>query len=258
MSADREERLRAEVLEASLTLHTRGWVANHDGNVSARLGEGRLLATPTAVSKGAVRPETLIVVDGDGRVLSGTRKSFSELKFHLAIYAVRPDVEVVVHAHPPSATGLAVAGVELGEPFLAEPVVSLGRRVPLVAHALPDEDLGGFAAAFEGADAVMMANHGVFTVGPDVETALLRLELVEHLSRIFLAARQAGGPRPLPEALVQKLQARHEQLFPRARGGAGPTLGGQNPSASPAAVATSGPDPRPAADIVADALRRFR
>ena len=137
-----EEALRAELVERSRELHQRGWVANHDGNLTVRLGPGRFLATPTAVSKGAVVPEMLIVVDEKGAVVQGTRGGFSELKLHLAAYKARPEVQCVVHAHPPTATGFAVAGQELGPPFMAEPVVSIGPRVPLVPFGLPgDPDL---------------------------------------------------------------------------------------------------------------------
>ena len=202
-----EETLRADLVAASHALHARGWVANHDGNVTARLGD-HFLSTPTAVSKCAVRPEMLIVVDHDAQVVQGTRKGFSELKLHLAAYALRPDIGCVIHAHPPTATGFAVANIELGPPFMAEPVVSLGRRIPLVPFSM-SPDLGALADA----DALMLANHGVLTVGPDLETALLRMELVEHIARIALVARQLGGPVALPDDLVDQLQKKHEGIF---------------------------------------------
>lgn len=239
-----EESLRAELLRTSHAIHARGWVANHDGNVSAHLGEGRYLATPTAVSKAAVTAESLIVVGLDGKVLTGTRKGFSEWKLHRAAYAARPDIAAVLHAHPPSATGLAVAGMSLGEPFLAEPVVSLGREIPLVPFGMPGENDAALADALGCADAVLLANHGVLTVGPDLETCLLRMELVEHLSRIYLASLPAGGPRRLPEELVARLHAQHLQLFPKGAQTA--------PEAERAPV-----PPGPARDIVAEALRRL-
>ncbi|MCB9746462.1 MAG: class II aldolase/adducin family protein [Alphaproteobacteria bacterium] len=238
-----EERLRREVLETSHALHARGWVANHDGNVTAALGEGRYLATPTSESKGAVTAESLIVVDGEGALLAGTRKGFSELKLHLAAYRARADVRAVLHAHPPSATGLAVAGVPLGEPFMAEPVVSLGREIPLLPFAMPGENDADIAQALGRADALMLGNHGVLTVGPDLETCLLRMELVEHLARIFLVAQQVGGPQRLPAELVHALQAKHEALFPKELG---------QSSSAPLTTPSGG-----AGSIVNEALRRF-
>jgi L-fuculose-phosphate aldolase len=216
-----ESRLKAEVADYAARLHARGWVANHDGNVSVRLGPGRYLCTPTATSKAAVRPESLLVVDESGARVAGSTKPFGEIGLHLAVYRARPDVNAVVHAHPPTATGFAVAGVGLDEPFLAEAVVSLGPGVPTVPYAAP-----GAAAAqaiepyLRDYDAVLLANHGVLTWGVDVEQAYLRCELVEHLARIALTARQLGGVRPLPQSnLPGLLEARFKAgLGPRARG----------------------------------------
>jgi L-fuculose-phosphate aldolase len=127
--------LAAAVATASRALHDRGWVANHDGNVSARLGPDRFLVTPTAVSKAQVTEGGLAVVCGKGQVAEGELRPPSEVALHLLVYAVREDVGAVVHAHPPHATALACAGVALDRPFLAEAVVSLGPTVPLADFA---------------------------------------------------------------------------------------------------------------------------
>jgi L-fuculose-phosphate aldolase len=211
------EQLAPEIVRVSHALHANGWVANHDGNVTAALGEGRYLATPTAVSKAAVQVSMLIVVNGAGEVLEGSRGSFSEIKLHMAAYRSRGDVRAVLHAHPPIATAFAVAGRALGEPFMAEPIVSLGAEIPLVPFGLPGEKAldASIASALERADAVMLGNHGVITVGPDLDTCLLRMELVEHMCKIALAATQLGGTKPLPHSVVQKLSEKHAKLFPR-------------------------------------------
>ena len=239
-----EETLRAEMVAASQVLHAQGWVANHDGNLTYRLGEGRFLATPTAVSKGDVVPEMLIVVDEAGEVVEGTRKSFSEFKLHRAAYMARPDVDCVIHAHPPTATGFAVAGVELGEPFLAESVVSIGPRIPLVPFGMPGDPAldAALATALEGADVLLLANHGVLVVGPDLETCLLRMELLEHLCKIALVARQLGGAVALPPGLVDDLAKKHRGLFPRETGGASASVPREHTAAG---------------DLVAAALKRL-
>jgi L-fuculose-phosphate aldolase len=212
-----KEQLAPEVVRVSRTLHANGWVANHDGNVTASLGAGRYIATPTAISKGAAQVSMLIVVNGKGEVLEGSRGSFSEIKLHMVAYRTRGDVRAVLHAHPPTATAFAVAGRSLGEPFMAEPIVSLGAEVPLVPFGLPGEPEldGAISAALERADAIMLGNHGVLTVGPDLETCLLRMELVEHMCKIALQANQLGGAKPLPYSVVQKLSEKHAKLFPR-------------------------------------------
>jgi len=215
--------LEGEVVDYSHRLHARGWVANHDGNITVRLEPGRFLATPTAVSKAAVTRDMLIVVDADGKVVSGRRKPFGELELHLLVYRHRPDVAAVIHAHPPTATGLAVAGIPVRSDLLAEPVVSLGAQVPLVPYARPrtPESTLNLAPALDEHDVVCLESHGVLACGPDLETAFLRLELVEHLARIQLVAMQVGSLRALPDADVAALlEARTKAgLGKKGRGG---------------------------------------
>jgi L-fuculose-phosphate aldolase len=250
------EALRVELAETSQAVHARGWVANHDGNLSARLGDGRLLCTPTAVSKGDVRPEWMLVLDAEGAVLEGTRRPFSELHLHRAAFAARPDIGVVLHAHPPTATGFAVAGVELGPPFMAEPVVSLGPELPLVPFFPPKDARldAALAEALQRADAVLLANHGVLTVGGSCEQALLRMELVEHLARIQLVAHQLGGARPLRQEVVSKLAARGRPPSQPSFGAADCPRPAVRPEWSGSRSSGARPD---VSQLVGDALKRF-
>lgn len=216
-----EERARAELVRYSQLLYARGWVANHDGNLSIRVGPDRIVTTPTAVSKGDLRPEWLIVVNLEGKKLEGTRSPFSELALHLKVYRERADVLAVVHAHPPTACGFAVAGMEIDPCILPEAVVSMGDRIPLAPLALPFGEEG--ARALEGLtqafDAALLEHHGVFTWGETLEQAFLRLELVEHLARIQLVAQQLGAVRRLPDARLAVLLERRTKagLGPEAR-----------------------------------------
>ncbi len=218
--------LRAEVVRYANALHGRGWVANHDGNVTARLSDDRFIATPTAVSKGDVVDSWLIVVDETGKRVSGERRSFSEFAMHRAAYEARADVSAVIHAHPPNATAFSVIGRGLERPILAEAVVSIGPRVPLAPFALPGsegalDELQRLLAVY---DVVILENHGVLTVGPTLEHAYLRMELVEHLARIERLALQMGTPRYLSQAEVQPLLDKRTKagLGPEARGAADP------------------------------------
>lgn len=199
--------LRHELAEVSRHLHERGWVANHDGNVTARDGS-RFLATPTATSKRRIQDRDLIEVDAKGQVV-GAGKAFGELGLHLAIYERRPDVNCVVHAHPPHATAISAApGNPIETPFIAEAVVSLGARIPKIPYAQPgDAARAALAPWCELVDAVIVGNHGVFAWGADPEQALLRLELVEHLARIAIAAAPIGGIEPLPATAFGPLLA---------------------------------------------------
>jgi L-fuculose-phosphate aldolase len=199
-----------DLAEYARQLHAAGWVANHDGNASVRLADKkRFLATPTATSKRLIDAHDVITVDIEGKVLSGRKKLFGEWHLHAACYKARPDVNAVLHAHPPAATACGVARKPLGAPPLPEMVVSLGANVPLLDYAMPKsagQDAAIAKALTDGdADAFLLAGNGVVTVGVDLEQALLRLELVEHWAKILVAAVALGGPQPLPADDVKKL-----------------------------------------------------
>ncbi|MBX7097752.1 MAG: class II aldolase/adducin family protein [Myxococcaceae bacterium] len=211
-------KVRAELVQVSRRLHQNGWVANHDGNVSVRLTGDRFLITPTAVSKGSVDDGMLLVVDAAGKVLEGRRKPFGELDLHLAIYRGRPEVDAVVHAHPPYATALGLTGQQLSPIALPEMVVSLGNTVPTLPRAMP-KDAAQNAALEKAAglyDAALLQGNGVFSWGPSLELALLRHELVEHCAKILHLAKAFGPVPPLGTAEEQKL------LEARAKAGLGP------------------------------------
>lgn len=241
-----QESLGRELAALCRRLHACGWVANHDGNVSVRMGDGRILASPTAVSKADVQSDMLVVVDGDGKVVAGSRRVFSEINLHLACYRARPDIRWVVHAHPCTATGMAVAGACLFDPpFLAEAVVSLGDRIPLVPYMAPGSNTAAMEEALLHGDALLLRNHGVLTVGNSAEQAFLRMELVEHLAKIQAAAQAFGGPQALPEADVERL------LEARRKAGLGVVVAAANPVV-PEAV------PANIENLVQEALRRWR
>lgn len=214
--------LRAQLLDYCGLVYQKGWVANHDGNLTVRLGAHRILATPTAMSKRDIQDGDLITVDEAGTRLSGKRRPFSELALHNAIYRARPDAGAVIHAHPPYATAMSVAGVGLEQPLLAEAVVSLGARVPLVPFAMPKTPqwVAGVEREILAHDALILQNHGVITCGDTVEQAFLRMELVEHLATVLHHAMAFGGPRPLEAGeLGPLLEARTKAgLGPKARG----------------------------------------
>lgn len=221
-------KVRAELVAASRRLHAMGWVANHDGNLSVRLTGHRLLITPTAYSKLDVDEASLIIVDLEGQVLEGRKKPFSELELHLAAYRARPEVEVVLHAHPPAATAFGLVGLELSPLAMPELVVSLGDRIPTLPRALPrtPDAVKNVEAAAAQVDAMLLAGNGALTLGADLGQALLRMELVEHYAKILATARQLGPVQPLPAAdLARLLEARKKAgLGPQPRGN-GPRLG---------------------------------
>jgi L-fuculose-phosphate aldolase len=202
-----ESALRAQIVEVGRRLYARGYTASNDGNISARLGEGRLLMTPKSVCKGFMNVEMMCITDLDGRKLAGERDPSSEMQMHLEVYRQRPDVNAVVHAHPPIATGFAVAGIPLDRAVLAEVVTTLG-SVPIADYATPStkelpEAVRKYVKAHDG---MLLANHGALTVGTDLFSAYYKMETIEHFAKISLVARLLGGERLLSRQEVDRLQ----------------------------------------------------
>lgn len=200
------ERVAADIVRVCRRLYERGLIAGPDGNVSARLLDGSIVVTPSGMSKIDVGVDDLVVVDEAGHVVEGVRRPSSELRSHLRIYARRRDVNAVVHAHPPTATGFAVAGESLVAPVLPEVILQM-REVPLVPYATPGTDAlaDAFAPLLDDHDAFLMANHGATTLGPTLEAAHQRMESVEHAARILLVARSLGRVNELSATDVQAL-----------------------------------------------------
>jgi len=203
---------RREIVEIGRRLWERGYVASNDGNISARLGD-RVLVTPTGLSKGFLKPADIVVVSTAGDRLEGAAEPTSELPMHLAVYRARADVRAVVHAHPPKATGFAVAGVPLAQCVLPEVVLTLG-QVPLAGYATPstEEVARSIGEFIPNHNAILLSNHGALTLGRDLMQAYYRMETVEHFAEITLAAKALGGPSPLSSDDVRKLLSVREKL----------------------------------------------
>jgi L-fuculose-phosphate aldolase len=209
-----EDRARAgaAIVRVCRRLYDRGLIAGADGNVSVRLVDGSVLATPTGMAKVDVHEEDLVTVARSGTVVAGARAPSSELRMHVGIYRCRPDVQAVVHAHPPTATAFAVAGESFVAPVLPEVILQMG-AVPLVGYATPGTDaLADLceSAARAGHDAFLMANHGATTMGDTLDMAHQRMESLEHAARIILAARLLGRVNELSSSEVQALRASRE------------------------------------------------
>ena len=212
--------IRREIVTVCRRLYDRGLIAGQDGNVSVRLPGGRVLVTPAGMSKVDVGPNDLVEMRlgevassrGSRGVRAGGPRASSEVLMHLRIYERRPDVQAVVHAHPPTATAFAVAGEGIMDCILPEVVYQVG-QVPLLQYATPGTE--GLADSFEPYvathDAFLLANHGATTVGPSLLLAHQRMESLEHAARIILAARQLGRVNGLTEAQVADLMAARQR-----------------------------------------------
>src|SRR5256714_6168390 len=201
------ETLRADIVEIGRRMYARGYTASNDGNISVRIAPDRLLMTPKSVCKGFMTPDMMCVTDLNGQKISGDRDPSSEMQMHLEVYRQRPDVNAVVHAHPPIATGFAVAGIPLDRAVLAEVVTTLG-SVPIADYATPStrelpEAVGRYVKAHDG---MLLANHGALTIGADLFSAYYKMETIEHFAHISLVARLLGGERLLSRQEVDRLQ----------------------------------------------------
>jgi L-fuculose-phosphate aldolase len=201
-----EQQHRQDILDVGKLIYQKGWVAANDGNISVRLDDRRILCTCTGVSKGMMTPADIIVCDLKGNKVDGARERTTEIAMHLTIYEMRPDVSAVVHAHPPVATGFAVAGRPLTMALLPEVIVSLG-CVPLAEYGLPGTPAltAGMLPYIPKYDAILLGNHGSVCYGEDLYKAFFKMETVEHFARITLVAELLGGPQVLPRHEVAKL-----------------------------------------------------
>ena len=199
---------REAVCRVGRLLYDRGYVAANDGNISVRVGEGRLLITPSGVSKGRMTPDMLLVTDLDGTVIEGNRHPSSEGKMHLEVYRGRPDLNAVVHAHPPVSTAFAVYRRGLEPPYLSELVAGLGQVpcTPSFAMLSTEEVPQSVRPYLADHNALLLANHGALAWGGDLWEAFDRLETVEHTAKIVLNAQLLGGGIPLTEEEVVRLQ----------------------------------------------------
>lgn len=201
-----EYQIRQDIVEIGRRIYQNGYVASNDGNISVRLNENEVLTTPTGVSKGYMTPDMLIKVNMKGEVLSGKLKPSSEIKMHLDVYKNRPDVRSVVHAHPPTATGFAVAGIPLDRFVLPEIIISLG-AIPIAKYGTPSTEEIPLAVReyLQNHDAFLLANHGALTVGTDVFNAYYKMESMELFAKISLTARQLGHEQEISATDVGKL-----------------------------------------------------
>ena len=200
-----ESQARKLIVEIGKLLYERSYVVSSDGNVSIRLDENRVLATPTMMCKGRMSEGDLAVTDMDGKPLSDKRAS-SELAMHLLIYNMRPDVRAVCHAHPPNGTAFAVAGLAIDKPILSEVILTLG-CVPLTDYGTPSTDelteaMKPFVAHH---NALLLANHGAVAYGENLWQAFDRLETLEHTAKIAILAKALGGANDLPQEASKSL-----------------------------------------------------
>lgn len=203
-----EIELKEQICDICHKMWQLGWVAANDGNVSVKLPDGNFLATPTGISKSFITPEKIVKINADGEVIEGNPgyRPSSEIKMHLRCYKEREDVGAVVHAHPPVATGYAVAHLDMDRYNMIETVITLG-SVPVTPYGTPStyEVPEAIAPYLQEHDAMLLMNHGALTVGADLITAYYRMETLELNAKISLVAHLLGGEKEISRENIDRL-----------------------------------------------------
>ena len=245
-----EPEARAAIVAAGRRLYERRILASIEGNMSIRLDGDRVVATPSGINKGFMQPSDMVVTDLDGNPEGGGNPS-SEMRMHLAIYKVRPDLQAIVHAHPTVATGYAVAGRQLPAAVLAEIVTTLG-CIPIAPYGTPSTDALADAVVgpIRNYDALLLANHGALTAGDSLDQAEERMYQLEHFAEVSLVAELLGGPQAFSVDEVNRLSSLRE------RAGGRPVPPACYPVDSGAETITLTKDELVA--LVADAVRAVR
>lgn len=200
------EQIKQEICEVGHRLYNHGFVAANDGNISVKLNDNEFYCTPTGVSKGSLTPDMIIKIDADGNKIEGSLNPSSEIKMHLRVFRERPDVNAVVHAHPPVATAFTVAGIPLDRYILPEAVLTIG-DVPTCAYATPStmEIPDSLMPYIQQHDAFMLKNHGALTVGNTLTRAFFTMEEVEFNAKIMKYAMELGRIQEIPEDKMYEL-----------------------------------------------------
>lgn len=200
------EQIKQEICEVGHRLYDHGFVAANDGNISVKVSENEYYCTPTGVSKGSLTPDMIIKIDGEGNKLEGTLNPSSEIKMHLRVYRERPDVNAVVHAHPPVATAFTVAGIPLDRYILPEAVLTIG-DIPTCEYGTPStmEIPDSLMPYIQEHDAFMLKNHGALTVGNTLNRAFFTMEEVEFNANIMKMAMELGKIEEIPAEQMEKL-----------------------------------------------------
>ncbi len=212
-----EQVMKEQICEVCNKMWQLGWVAANDGNVTVKLAEDTFLATPTGISKSFITPDKLLKINGKGEVLEGAEgyRPSSEIKMHLKCYQDRGDVGAVVHAHPPVATGFALANIPLDSYSLIETAIAIG-SVPITPFGTPstDEVPEAIAPYLPEHDVLLLQNHGALTVGSDLITAYYRMESLELCAKTTFYARMLLGGKQEEEIERDTL----ERLFSMREG----------------------------------------
>ena len=205
--------IKREICDIGKRIYDHGFVAANDGNISVKVGPNEYYCTPTGVSKGYMTPDMIIKIDGQGNKIEGRLNPSSEIKMHMRVYQERPDVNAVVHAHPPVATAFTVAGVELDQYILPEAILTIG-NVPTCDYGMPStmEIPDSLMPYIQKHDAFLLKNHGALTIGFSLQKAQFVMEEVEFNAKICKYAMELGAVHEIPNDQLKKLMELRKKM----------------------------------------------
>lgn len=203
---DRE--IREQICDICHKMWQQGWVAANDGNVTVKLNENTFLATPTGISKSFITPDKIVKINAQGEMIEENRgyKPSSEIKMHLKCYEERADAGAVVHAHPPTATGFAIANKHMDVYSLIECVIAIG-SVPIAPYGTPstDEVPKSIVPYLQDHDVILLENHGALALGADLITAYYRMETLELWAKTSFVAQLLGEEKEISRENIDRL-----------------------------------------------------
>jgi L-fuculose-phosphate aldolase len=210
---DEEVRLRKALVEICKLCYSRNYIVGADGNLSARMSDGTILITPAGAMKGFLEPHSVARIDMRGEVVDGGPKASTERMIHITCYEERPEMKAVVHAHPPHAVAMTIAGIDMQAPFIPEIIVTIG-GIPTANFGTPgtNELADSIRPIVRCSDTVVMTHHGSVTMGTNLLDAYKKLDMVEHTARILWLAHCVGHAKPLSADYVKKLLATRKLL----------------------------------------------
>jgi L-fuculose-phosphate aldolase len=199
--------LKKDLVLICKMLYNRNLVSATDGNISVKIGEDKILITPSGVNKGLLSEDMILTVDFNGKVLEGTLRCSKEVGLHVKIYKDRPDVGSVIHTHPPYTTAFAVAHEPIKSNLLIETLVLLG-DIALASYSTPGtrevpDSIQGLTAKH---DAILLKNHGVITYGTDIITAFNRMDALENVAKTIIMSKILGTPQEIPQEKIDYLK----------------------------------------------------
>jgi L-fuculose-phosphate aldolase len=211
------QKLKESICDIGRRIYQRGFAAANDGNITARLSENEILCTPTMCCKGFLTPDDICLVDLEGNQLAGRKRRSSEVLLHLEIMRARPDVESVVHCHPPHATAFAITREPIPQAVLPEVELFLG-EVPIAPYASPgSKEFAQSVLPFVAqANVMILANHGTVSYGESIERAYWWTEILDSYCRVLILSRQLG---PIHHLSAEQTQ----ELIELRKNGASPT-----------------------------------